>query len=81
MKMRRNLLVHNQDITTSSGEIGEITLRVHHHQVNFQRESTDTANRLYYQRSKGDIGHKLTIHNIDLETIGTSRLCGLNLLR
>src|SRR5215472_13210330 len=61
-------------------EFRRIIVRVGDHQMNIQRNIRDLAHPLHHDGTNGEIGHKMSVHDIDMQPVCAGRLDGLNLV-
>ena len=78
--MRAHFLVYDDDIGSGLSKVFDVLFRVGNHQVCFKWEPGAAADCFNDQRSHGDVGDKVTVHDINLDTMRSRRLCFAYLL-
>ena len=74
IEVRADLLVDDDDIGTSFGKIIDKLFRVGNHQVRLKGEVGAAAYRLDDERPHGEVGDEMSVHNVDLDALGTCRV-------
>jgi hypothetical protein len=74
MQVRTNLLVYDDDVCSSFGEVLDILLWIGNHQVSFEGETGAASHRFDDYRPHRNVGDEVPVHDIDLDTLSTSRL-------
>ena len=64
-----HLPVDRDTVDADGGQLRHKLLRDFHHQVYVQRFGRHPAQRAGHQRAKGDGGHKMPVHHVDVEHI------------
>src|SRR5215471_4713007 len=64
--------MHDDTIGPGLREILDVLFRVGNHQVGFKGERSTAPSCFDDQRSHGDVGHKMAIHDVDLYTLCAS---------
>ena len=80
MQMNASLQVNGQGLSPRIRKGIHVTTRVFDHQMNIQRQRSDGTNRPYHRLAKTDIRHKIPVHHIQMQPIGTCLLHLLDLL-
>ena len=74
--MGADLLVDDDNVGASLGEIFDKSFRIGDHQVGFEGEPGAAAYRLDDHWPHGDVGHEMPVHDIDLDAL---RACCIRL--
>jgi len=72
--------VDGNQVGTGPSEGIDVPLRLDDHQVHMQRKPRHWAKCLHHERPDGDVGHKASIHHVDVDHV-RSGLLGLGYLR
>src|SRR6266849_936844 len=75
VQVRTNFLVHDDNVCSGHREMLYVLFRVGNHQMGFERETGTAAHSFDNHGSHSDIGHEVPVHDIDLNTLGSCRLC------
>ena len=78
--MGQDLEVYRDAVGTGLDECLEITVRRLDHQVHVERQAGDLANGLDDQRAKGDVGHEVPVHDVEVQQIRAAALDLANVL-
>ena len=72
--------VNVQRIAAGPGEVVEVLVGVLDHQVDFQRQAGDRAQRLDDERPHADVGDELAVHDVHVDAVGAGAFGLLDLL-
>src|SRR5512133_615335 len=72
--------MHDDDVGTGCSKIRDIAVRIFDHQMHIQRQRGHPAGSLNDQRPDSDIGDEVSIHNIDVNIVGTGCFKGTNFI-
>ncbi len=72
--MGQDLEVYGDAVGTSLDERLEIAIRRLDHQVHVERQTGDLADGLDDQRAKGDVGHEVPVHDVEVQQIRAAAL-------
>ena len=70
MQVIRRFGMDRDDIAAEFGKLHDELLRVLDHQMCVERHIGNRAQRFDQRRAEGDIRHKMTVHNIDVDVVG-----------
>ncbi len=62
------------------GEVGNILFRLNDHQVNVEGLFGDGPEGLHHQGTDRDVGNEATVHDIDMNPVGTGFIHGADVL-
>ena len=71
MDMRTRLRMHSDDVRARLGEGLEKGIDRGDHQMDVERLGGVWAQRLHHCRAKGDVGHEMPVHHVDMNPVGT----------
>ncbi len=74
LQMRAGLHVHGQHVGARRGEVGQVALGLHDHQVQVEGQAGALADGLQDGKSHGDVGHEAAVHHVDVDLVGAGRL-------
>jgi hypothetical protein len=80
VEVRAGLDMHGHPIRAGIDKIMDVPIWIGNHEMDVNRQSGDGPHRPYHQRSNGYIGHKMPIHDIHMDDIGSCRFDGPDLL-
>ena len=80
MQVRAGLLVHRDDRGARLGEVVDVLLGLHHHQVHVHRQRGGPPDRLDHQGPDGDVGHEAAVHHVHVHVVRSGELDGLHLV-
>src|SRR5581483_2307693 len=72
VKMGADLLVNDDDIGSGMGKGFDVVLRVGNHQMGFKRKGGGAAYRFHNYWPHCDIGHKMAVHHVNLDTLSAA---------
>ena len=81
VQMRTSFLVYGYPSGASGGEVRNVQVRVFDHQVAIQWQISIFSQRLYNRRAHGEIGDKMSVHDIYMDHRATARAGSVDLLR
>ena len=67
VQVPHSFLVHRNPIGARIGESRNIFVRILDHQVAIERQRRDLAQRLHHRRPDREIGHEMSIHDVDVD--------------
>ena len=73
VKMRPRFRVHGDEIGAGFGEGLDIGVDRFDHQMRVEGAGGVWAQRLHDSRTKGDVGHEMAVHHIEMNPIGAGR--------
>ena len=68
------LLVNQTRVAPGFGEFVEKQIRVGNHQVSLERQARHPPERVHDRRTNRDVGNKMSVHHIDVDSIGSGSL-------
>src|SRR5215469_3717477 len=74
------LPVDQKRIGAGLGKVFEKKIGIREHQVSFQRQPSDATERVYDRRPHRQIGNEMSVHDVDVNSVGTGILRLLDLL-
>ena len=66
--------VDEKRIGAGLGKFVEEKIRVRNHQVRFQRQARHGPQRLHDRRAHRNVGHEVSVHDIDVDPVGPGLL-------
>ena len=79
MQMAAGLVMHAHPVGAGLGECLNELVRIFDHHVTVERQIGDAAQRLDDGRAQGKVGHKMAVHDIDMDNGPATSLGGLHL--
>ena len=70
MDVRAGLDMHGDDVGAGLGERFQIRIARRDHQMHVERLFGVAAHRLHHIRPDRDVGHEMTVHDIDMDPVG-----------
>jgi len=74
MKVVASLRVNCGSLNTCGGQLRDQRVGIGHHEVSIQGHGGNPSQRRNHRWTEGQIRYKVTIHQIEVEEIGTGRL-------
>ncbi len=78
--MPAGLVMHAHPVRPRIGQRGNKFVRILDHQMAIEGELRHLPHRRHHRRTKGDIGHEMAIHHIQMDDGSTTALGGLDLV-
>ena len=81
MQVPANFVVHTHPVRPGICKGGNVLIRILDHQVAVERQLRSLAQAGHYRRPDGDIGHKMPVHDVDMDHRAAAPLRRGNLVR
>jgi len=79
--MAARFLMHGNPVRSRFGEGPDVFVWILYHEMAIERQPGCFAQRFHDGRPDGQIGHKMTVHDVDVDCAGASSHCPFNLVR
>src|SRR5207249_9259355 len=70
LQVRAGFHVHGQHVGAAGGELGQVLLGLHDHQVEVERQPRALADRVEDRKAHRDVRDEAAVHDVDVELIG-----------
>src|SRR5277367_1307103 len=81
IQMAARFLMHGDPINSGFGEGPDVLVWILYHEMAIERQPGCFAERFHYRRANREIGHKMTVHDIDVDEAGATGRGLLDLIR